>query len=387
MIKSDEKRKILDLSAVILTKNEEKLISECIESVISAIKYATEKKIIKTSEIILVDSASTDKTIDIAKKYPIKILQLDSLWPLSCGAGAHIGLLTAKGRNTCIVDGDIVLDKAWFVCSNPYIEREDVGGLQGIAKEYLKSNTRLHRNAIKYWNLEILEKHFTEKNCYNSDLYEEIKTATKKLSQGYSNATFYLKTEIARELGGYNPYLIAAEDTEMERQILDAGYKVLWIPCIMGTHYPAETNGRLTRLQNYKTLWRNSKGLGQAARYNFTNKKAFKKYMNYLLNKHFIKMNLIASVLILLLILNWILVLYHNFINALIIDFFIFTILIIRQAKKKQNMGLYLYNLLDSILFVMVRQFGFLRGFIKTPKDPKYYPKNPKIIKEPKSRV
>jgi len=80
-------------------------------------------------------------------------------------------------------------------------------------------------------------------------------------------------------------------------------------------------------------------------------------------------------------IFNWILVLSHNFINALIFNFFVFVILIIRPAKKKQNLGLYLYNLLDSMLFVMVRQFGFLRGFIKTPKDPKYYPKNPKIIK------
>ena len=58
----------IDLSVVILTKNEENLIGECIESVISAVKYATEKRIIKTSEIILVDSASTDKTIDIATK-------------------------------------------------------------------------------------------------------------------------------------------------------------------------------------------------------------------------------------------------------------------------------------------------------------------------------
>jgi len=50
------------LSVVILTKNEEACIAECLESV----KWA--------DEIIVVDDESTDKTVEIVKKYNCKIL-------------------------------------------------------------------------------------------------------------------------------------------------------------------------------------------------------------------------------------------------------------------------------------------------------------------------
>lgn len=51
-----------DLSVVILTKNEEACIAECLESV----KWA--------NEIIVVDDESADKTVEIAKKYTNRIL-------------------------------------------------------------------------------------------------------------------------------------------------------------------------------------------------------------------------------------------------------------------------------------------------------------------------
>jgi glycosyltransferase involved in cell wall biosynthesis len=53
------------LSAIVITKNEEKMIKACLESV----KFA--------DEIILADNGSTDKTIEIAKKYTDKIIKYE----------------------------------------------------------------------------------------------------------------------------------------------------------------------------------------------------------------------------------------------------------------------------------------------------------------------
>lgn len=53
------------LSVIVITKNEEKMIKACLESV----KWA--------DEIILADNGSTDKTIEIAKKYTDKIIRYE----------------------------------------------------------------------------------------------------------------------------------------------------------------------------------------------------------------------------------------------------------------------------------------------------------------------
>jgi glycosyltransferase involved in cell wall biosynthesis len=53
---------------VIPLKNEEEFIGKCIKSVIDALTYVGD------CEIILVDSYSTDRTVEIAKKFPIRIL-------------------------------------------------------------------------------------------------------------------------------------------------------------------------------------------------------------------------------------------------------------------------------------------------------------------------
>ncbi len=61
-------KKNYSLSVIIITKNEEDRIETCLESV---------KDI--ADEIIIVDSGSTDKTLQIAKRYTDKIIQTD--WP------------------------------------------------------------------------------------------------------------------------------------------------------------------------------------------------------------------------------------------------------------------------------------------------------------------
>ena len=61
-MKNNKNNSLLDITAIILTYNEEKHIKRCILSI---------KKIVK--RIILIDSFSSDKTLEIAKKLKVKI--------------------------------------------------------------------------------------------------------------------------------------------------------------------------------------------------------------------------------------------------------------------------------------------------------------------------
>lgn len=79
------------VSVIIITKNEENWIKNCLESV----KWA--------DEIIIVDKGSTDKTIEIAKKYTEKIITFtEENYARSRDKGAEI----AKGDWLLYVDSD-----------------------------------------------------------------------------------------------------------------------------------------------------------------------------------------------------------------------------------------------------------------------------------------
>ena len=83
----------MKLSVVILAKNEEKIIKDCLESV----KWA--------DEVILVDSGSTDKTLVMAKEFGAKIVNSPSK-KLAFAKWRNQGLKVAQGDWLLYVDAD-----------------------------------------------------------------------------------------------------------------------------------------------------------------------------------------------------------------------------------------------------------------------------------------
>ena len=84
------------ISAVILVKNAEKTIAECLESLCAF------------GEVVLLDNGSTDATVDIAAKYPnVKIFHE----PNFCGFGKMKNIALSKATNDWIlsIDSDEVI--------------------------------------------------------------------------------------------------------------------------------------------------------------------------------------------------------------------------------------------------------------------------------------
>ena len=92
------------VSIIIKALNEEKRISATVESALRAVARTG-------GEVVLADSCSTDRTVELASGYPIRIVQLENADERCCGVGPQLGYQHSQGTYVYILDGDMQIDE------------------------------------------------------------------------------------------------------------------------------------------------------------------------------------------------------------------------------------------------------------------------------------
>jgi glycosyltransferase involved in cell wall biosynthesis len=135
-----------EVSIVIKALNEQRRIAATVESALAAIDGAG-----LHGEVILADSASTDRTVEIAARYPIKIVQLDRIADRSCGAGVQLGYQHSRGRFICLIDGDMRLDDGYLPDALRFLkDHPDCAGVGGIVVEREADNLEYVKRATAH---------------------------------------------------------------------------------------------------------------------------------------------------------------------------------------------------------------------------------------------
>ncbi len=326
------------LSIVIISRNEEENIARSIESAIKATQN------IENPEIILVDSASTDRTVEIAMKYPIRILQLHPSWQLSPSAGCYIGFLNSTGKYLQVIGGDMILDEKWFEHAIPVLEKNDnVAGVAGIGTQEMH-DTRMANRYVKY-----------NKNLHFGEV------------SSFMGATLF-KRYVLLDVGPFNPFLCAGEEGELCYRLIDRGYKLLTLPFHMTHHLGFEP---ILPLSLLKKQIRYTKSQGQIFRYSLNNNQIFwwrlKEY----------KFKIISLFLLFL----GILYISIYFIFGIILPFYILLLISLFY------LGYVFYeirNLIGTVHYAasqVLKSIPFIWGFFQPKKNPEMYPTDVRIIK------
>ena len=354
-------RYICDLSVVIIARNEEEMLAECIESVISALDYAVKKNALRTYEIILSDSASTDKTIDIAKKYPIKIVQLKPNWQLSAPAGRYIGSLHAKGRYVFFTDGDCITDKEWFVKALPHLMDEEVAGVDGYEREYVAKDNIFYK---------VLEE-------------ERLQNEKKQVTDAEFIGKGIFKRDILMKAGSYNPWLKGCEERDLSFRIRRQGYRLLRLPYPCVLHHWAKKSGELKYWTVVRTTIGWGMGDGGMLRYNLGNKQIVNDVMRRNFNFRMLMNYYSVPFLIELGLLNILSVLTEPSLYSLIaivLDVALAGVLFAWKFREKDSWGAVIYRHFQGISYAFLKQAFLIMGFLKKTKHTKDYPTDAVVI-------
>ena len=131
------------VSVIIKALNEEKNICAAIESSLAAVSECY-------GEVVLADSHSTDRTVELASRYPIRIVQLAHPEERCCGIGPQLGYQHSRGEYVFLLDGDMQMVPGFlpqalnFLAQHP--EAAGVGGrlveLNNESMEYRERGLR-----------------------------------------------------------------------------------------------------------------------------------------------------------------------------------------------------------------------------------------------------
>ena len=138
-----------ELSVVLISKNQEWNIARLVESVLR------ETDALPSREIVLVDSASTDRTTEIAARYPIAVLKLCPEQRLTAAAGRYVGYKRTTGDLVLFLDGDMELVRG-VVGSSPRRHAIQVRCCRGMRHGSSTGRRRLTRrlwSILKRWTL------------------------------------------------------------------------------------------------------------------------------------------------------------------------------------------------------------------------------------------
>lgn len=125
------------VSIVIKALDEEAKIAKCIESTVAALG-----EIENPSEIILADSVSSDGTVEIARHYPVTIVQFERVEDRGCGAAVQLGYQHSKGDFVMLLDGDMEMLPGFLPVALARLDADrTLAGVAGLIEDVAIRNT------------------------------------------------------------------------------------------------------------------------------------------------------------------------------------------------------------------------------------------------------
>lgn len=133
------------VSVVVKAFNEEKRIQAAIESALRAVSTVG-------GEVVLADSCSTDRTVELAQAYPIRIVQLAHPDERCCGVGPQLGFQHSRGEFIYILDGDMQMLDGFLEQALAFLTQHgDVAGVGGRVVEQNKESLEHLARGERLW--------------------------------------------------------------------------------------------------------------------------------------------------------------------------------------------------------------------------------------------
>jgi len=232
----------MNFSIIIPNLNGSVLLKDCLTSLLQSINKTP--SII--FEVILVDNASTDNSIDVFSELTTNLHTSIILNPKNYGfaKAVNIGITKAKYDYVIVCNNDIKFDSNWFEeITKAITKKPKYTSYFGLVLN--KDGSLIESTGLKYfWRGKA--KNIGNKLPYNSKTIAKLKIENCKLIYGASASLVVYKKDIIQKIGGFDENFFAyEEDVDLAFRLNKFGYKTLFIPKAISYHLGGATSSKM----------------------------------------------------------------------------------------------------------------------------------------------
>jgi rhamnosyltransferase len=197
-------------SVIVLTKNEAKNIGRCLDAIYS-------QKDVSPFEVVVIDSTSTDETLSIARRYPVRIEQIPAE-SFHHARTRNFGATLAQGRFLVYLAADAFpISTDWMAALLANFSDPSVAAVYGRHVPKPGSTTERQDTLSAVYGQERILKEPSRKQELGY-LYYFLSTVNAAIRKDVWEAT------------GFPEDLKFTEDVGIAKRILDGGWKIVYEP-------------------------------------------------------------------------------------------------------------------------------------------------------------
>ena len=328
------------ISVIMICRNQSWNIARLIESVLQ------ETASFPNTQITLLDSLSTDSTLEIARRYPIDILRFLPNARLTTNIGRYVGYTVSRGEFLLFLDGDMQLSRGWVQQALAVFSAQpQVAVITGATIDVpVNSDTVVEDESL-------------------------LPTDPAQIPLPFIGGAGMYRRAVLEKIGPFNPWLISDGEPELCIRIRQKGYQVMMLDRPMVYHFSDPTDKISTMIGRWRR--RLYMGFGQ----NLRNKLGTEYFWPYFWERGYgcaplLVLALGAATLATSLVtrqagwfLAWL---------ALVI------LVLITDALRKKSLYRMVYSLVQRTLVTA----GTVRGFFITPQRPEDFPMQYEVIQQ-----